>query len=409
MIIRARTIITMTGPPIDNGAVAISADRIAAVGTFDQVRRQASGEVIDLGEQILMPGLINAHCHLDYTALGDRIPPKGSFSEWVGAINAEKAKLSPEDYLNSIQDGLIEGEKFGTTSIVNFEAFPGLVGRIQSALRIWWLAELIDVRAPECAGGLIDSATHALTPNNRWGLAPHSLYTGSRQLYEQCEEVAAREGVLLATHLAESADEMAMFRDASGPLYQFLQSIGRDMSDCGNETPLARFLRIASGQAAKMKNHDMSRWIVAHLNELDRSDFTLLEQMETKFHIVHCPRSCLYFNHARFAFERLRQLGFNISLGTDSLASNDNLNLFEEMRQFREKYPGISCREIVEMVTVNPARALDQETSLGRISEGYYADLIALNDLGDEELFTKVVGLEGPVHWSMVGGVPLNS
>src|SRR4051812_15628890 len=108
MIIRARTVVTMDGPPIGNGAVAVAGDRIAGVGTFDQVRRQASGDVIDLGEQILMPGLINAHCHLDYTALCGRIPPKKSFSEWVGAINAEKAKFSSGDYLSSIRTGLTE-------------------------------------------------------------------------------------------------------------------------------------------------------------------------------------------------------------------------------------------------------------------------------------------------------------
>ena len=409
MIIRARTVVTMNGPPIDNGAVAVSGDRIAAVGTFDQLKGQTPGPVMDLGEQVLLPGLINAHCHLDYTAFRGRIPAKKSFSEWVGAINAEKAKFSPEDYLRSIRNGVADAQRFGTTSIVNLEAFPELASQIESVLRIWWFAELIDVRAPESAGDLIDSAVQALKYNKHWGLAPHSLYTGSHRLYEKCQEVAAREKVLLSTHVAESADEMAMFRDASGPLYQFLQSIRRDVTDCGNETPLARFLRVSMEQEAVMKNQNISRWIVAHLNELDRTDFALLKKMETKFHLVHCPRSCLYFGHARFAFEQLRQLGFNICLGTDSLASKDDLSLFAEMQQFREKYSGVSCREIVEMVTVNPARALGQVNRLGQIGEDFCADLIAIDTGGQGDVFENIAGHQGPVNWIMVGGLPLGA
>src|SRR5256885_1779534 len=105
MIVRARTVVTMNGPPIDNGAVAISQDRITAVGPVDQITRENQGQVIDLGERILLPGLINGHCHLDYTAFRKRISPPKSFTEWIRAINAEKATFSAEDYLRSIQDG----------------------------------------------------------------------------------------------------------------------------------------------------------------------------------------------------------------------------------------------------------------------------------------------------------------
>src|SRR5437588_4514482 len=96
MIIRARVVITMDGPPIENGAVAISGDRIDDVGKFSDIsKRYSAPVVVDLGEQALLPGLINTHCHLDYTCLRGKIPRQASFTDWIRAINAEKTKLSP--------------------------------------------------------------------------------------------------------------------------------------------------------------------------------------------------------------------------------------------------------------------------------------------------------------------------
>src|SRR5919206_3873351 len=100
MIVRAEVVVTMDGPPIENGAVAVSKDRILDVGKFPDLTKKYSGEeVVDLGEQALLPGLINAHCHLDYTCLRGKIPKPESFTDWIRAINAEKGKLSEADYL----------------------------------------------------------------------------------------------------------------------------------------------------------------------------------------------------------------------------------------------------------------------------------------------------------------------
>src|SRR5437867_5423829 len=146
MILRARVVVTMDAPPTDNGAVAISGNRIVDVGLFNEVKARNSGEVVDLGEQALLPGLINAHCHLDYTCLRGKIPPPKSFADWIRAINAEKAKLSKQDYLVSINEGFAEAKEFGTTTIANLTAFPELIAKIDEPIRTWWFAELIDVK-----------------------------------------------------------------------------------------------------------------------------------------------------------------------------------------------------------------------------------------------------------------------
>src|SRR5437899_5693778 len=219
MIIRARVVITMYGPPIENGAVAVSGDRIADVGKFPEISaRHAGEEIVDLGEQTLLPGLINAHCHLDYTCLRGKIPRQKSFTDWIRAINAEKAKLSPGDYVRSINEGFAEAKRFGTTTIANLTAFPELIRRIKSLVRTWWFAELIDVRDPKRANEIVDLAVEKLKSAEHWGLAPHAPFTASANLYRRCEEIAQRENVLLTTHLAESREEASMFPEGSGPL-----------------------------------------------------------------------------------------------------------------------------------------------------------------------------------------------
>jgi len=209
MIIRARIVVTMDGPPIENGAVAISGNQIIDVGSFPEVSARRSGqEIVDLGEQALLPGFINAHCHLDYTCLRGKIPPQQSFADWIRAINAEKAKLAQDDYVTSIAKGFTDAKRFGTTTIANLTAFPELIPRIDPPIRTWWFAELIDVRSPERANELVDLAIESLKSAQNWGLAPHALFTASKHLYRRCEEIAQRENALLTTHLAESREEM---------------------------------------------------------------------------------------------------------------------------------------------------------------------------------------------------------
>ena len=406
MIIRARFVVTMDGAPVENGAVAVSGNRIVDVGRFDDIRTRSAGNTLDLGEQVLLPGLINAHCHLDYSCLRGKIAPQKSFTDWIRAINAEKSELSPKDYVASINDGFEEAKRFGTTAIANLTAFPELISQLQPPIRTWWFAELIDIRAPESANELVDSAIESLgrarPPGAPWGLAPHALFTGSENLYRCCEEIARDQGILLTTHLAESREEMEMFRDASGPLYEFIKSIGRPMNDCGKTTPLELFLGALGDRA-------LPQWIVAHLNELTESDFELLERSNSKFHVVHCPGSHNYFCHSPFAFERLRSLGFNVCLSTDSLASNETLSLFDEMRAFQKNFPQVSPDEIFQMVTVNPARALRYENALGQIRPGFAADLVAIPCSGSTNMFEQILAFDAPVSWIIRNGKMLCS
>ena len=180
MIIRARIVLTMDRAPIENGAVAVSGNRIVDVGKFDDIKTRNAGHVVDLGEQALLPGLINAHCHLDYTCLRGKISRPKSFTDWIRAINAEKSDLSPSDFLASINDGFEEAKRFGTTAIANLTAFPELIPQVQPPIRTCWFAELIDIRAPEHTNELVDVAIEALGRTRPPGAPGYSSRSGAR-------------------------------------------------------------------------------------------------------------------------------------------------------------------------------------------------------------------------------------
>ena len=396
MIIRARAVVTMNGEPIANGAIVIQGNRITDVGPWPEVRARHAGEAVDLGEQALLPGLINAHCHLDYTLLRGAIPPQPSFTSWIEAINARKAALAPADYVRSIKAGFAEAAAFGTTTIANLEAFPELIAEVgEVPVRTWWFAEMIDLRAPVVVAEVLSKLEKTVRGPGGVGLAPHAPFTASRKLYSETAALAATRNLPVTTHLAESAEEMAMFRDGSGRLFDFLKGIGRPMGDCDGATPFELL--------AKTGLFD-TRWIVAHLNELAVDDLELLSRAP-RFHIVHCPRSHAYFGHAPFAFRKLRALGFNICLGTDSLASNRDLSLFAEMRQLWKTEPALRAHELLEMVTVNAGAAFGQVGTLGQIRFGALADLIALPFGGAmEEVSDAIVSFAGQRPWLMVDG-----
>lgn len=189
-----------------------------------------------------------------------------------------------------------------------------------------------------------------------------------------------------------------MFRDAAGPLHEFMASLHRPMADCGKATPFAHLWQSGAIDG---------RWLLAHMNELTDGDFSLLAEVQRGGapSIVHCPGSHRYFGHTPFQFRRLHDLGVNICTATDSLASTDSLSLFDELRSLAKTDPWLSPVELLRTVTVNPARALRRRDQLGKITPGALADLIAVPVSGSLGLIhEEVVHNEQPIRWMMIDG-----
>lgn len=374
---------------MEDGALLVDGATIAAVGPFAELRRDHPGaEVVDHGEVVLLPGLINAHCHLDYTVMRGAILPNGSFSAWVRRINDLKRTLTDADYLASIASGFDELRRGGTTTVLNIESFPELMVHLPPPrLRTWWFYEMIDIRNRIHTEDVVAGALTFFEERPAWlggfGLSPHAPYTASLELYRLARFAAEQSGMPFTTHLGESDEEQAMFAEGAGPLFDFLAGLGRDMSDCGRRTPIQHLLEADALPRGA---------ILAHMNHVTSADEALLAPRAADLAIVHCPNCHVYFDRAPFPFETWRRLGFRVSLGTDSCASNRGLNLFDEMQTFRRAHLDLAPVEILELVTRNPARALGHGGRLGELSSGARADFLTLAYAGGaDDVFDAVV------------------
>jgi cytosine/adenosine deaminase-related metal-dependent hydrolase len=403
MLIRANTLLPICSPAVRAGAVRVEDGRITAVGEAGELSPLAGEEVVELGDAVLLPGLINAHCHLDYSTLRNAIAPQAGFTEWVQRLNSIKRQLSPEDILDAIARGYAEAQQFGTTTVCSMAAFPDLLPRLGRApLRTWWFYEMIDIRhritSEELVAGALSFFEQNPDPLVRYGLNPHAPYTASLLLYRLARACAEHSGMVLTTHVAESQEESDMFTQARGALYEFLSGLGRPMHDCGHDTPFGWLWR--NGAVC-------GRWLLAHLNDLAESDFALLATLspEQLPSVVHCPGSHRYFRHPPFPFERLAALGVNLCVATDSLASTDSLALLGELRRVAEAHAGLTPEDLLRTVTLAPARALGQQGLLGCIAPGAFADLIAIPFAGTPaEAAAACVAHPGRVPWMMLDG-----
>jgi cytosine/adenosine deaminase-related metal-dependent hydrolase len=407
MILRARTILPVSQPPIENGAISISGNRIRAVGSWPELQSQSDEKVFDLGEVILLPGLINAHCHLDYTDMAGELSPPKTFTDWIPLITAAKTAWSYSEYAHSWLHGAHMLLKTGTTTVADIEAMPDLLPEAWDAtpLRVCSFLEMTGIRARRDpkeilreAAGKIDSLVHARCSA---ALSPHAPYSTLPQLLRLSAGLARKKRWRICTHLSESAEEFEMFRHARGRMFDWLKRNQRDNSDCGLGSPVQHFAR------HKMLGENL---LAIHVNYLARGDAALLGKH--RVNVVHCPRSHDYFRHAPFLRERLANAGANLCLGTDSLATTrkigkqkPELNMFEEMRQFAVTDKAISPAEILRMATVNGAQALGLTGQAGKLAKNSFADLIAIPSGGkSDDVYETVLAHTGNVRASMIDG-----
>jgi len=407
VIIRARTVLCPSRPPLEDGAVIVAGNQIRAVGPWRELRTVSHRRLIDLGETILLPGLVNAHCHLDYTDMAGQLPPPKTFLDWIPLIIAAKSSWSFSNYAQSWLNGAHMLLKTGTTTVADIESMPDLLPEVWDAtpLRVFSFLEMTGIRARRDPAEIlreavdkIDSLAHA---RNQIGLSPHAPYSTLPALLRLTAKLARKRNWRVCTHVAESEEEFEMFMSARGAMFDWLRRNDRDHTDCGQGSPVRHLER----------NQVLGENLLAiHVNLLARGDAQLLGQ--NRVNIVHCPRSHDYFGHPPFQRLRLTRAGANICLGTDSLATvrksgrqKPSLDMFEEMRALADEDPLLAPAEILRMATLNGARALGQSGKIGELTPRAFADLIVLPHQGKTtRAHEAVLAHTGTVRAAMIDG-----
>ena len=399
----------MSRSPIDNGALFLRGADIVAVGPARRVlgHAPAGTPVFDLGEVAVLPGLVNAHAHLDYTDMAGQLLPPRSFTDWIKLITEAKSGWARADFVVSWKNGARMLLESGTTTVADIEAVPDILPEVWAAtpLRVISFLEITGVRSrldPETViQDMTIRAQQLSSGPGATGFAPHAPYSTTPAMLRRAATTARAHRWPLSTHVAESVEEDDMFRHARGPMFDWLQRNRRDMSDCGIGSPVAHLERHG------LLGPDL---LAVHANCIDRHDVRRLARRGPS--VVHCPRSHAYFGHPPFQYHALTRAGVRVCLGTDSLATVLTkrgqpvaLDLFAEMRAFADAFPEVRPGDILRLCTTAGAAALGRQGRAGCLKAGAAADLIAVAcTTSPRHVEESVLAHVGPVTVSMIGG-----
>jgi len=320
-------------------------------------------EIVDRGKCTIVPGLVNAHTHLELSEFTPPLRPT-SFVEWLSRL-VPRGQVSLDDVHQSVKRsvpiGVDQCLKFGVTCIGDISRHCTVSRPLlkNGPLRAVSFGE---VQAMAQRRGLLEERiataidpTFADPLNLTIGLSPHAPYSVEMEGYRRCVSAARQKHLPLATHLAETPDEAPFLAQHTGAFRDLWSLIG------AWDEAVPRFqggpMRFA--KAVGLLDYPT---VLAHVNYCDDDEMELLAKSECS--VVYCPRTHEYFRHPPHRWREMLERGINVALGTDSCASSPDLNLLEEMRLVRRLAPDYPVEEIWKMATIRGARAIQMETPM---------------------------------------------
>jgi len=400
---RAKYILAEPNLLLENAAVHLTKEgRISKIEKRYSPPADKETEIIDWGSAVIMPGLINAHTHLELTHLIKKITKFNSFTDWISQLVKKRRTWTKEDYIASADEGIRLSIESGTT----------LVGDIASNDFSWYAAEKTKIRiilfeelvafSPEDADKALNQLKLRIERNGNnklllHGISPHAPYSVSPVLYRRMAQFAGKRKMLIATHVAETIAEQQFIKKGTGEFYDFLNSIAVIPKEWKHPGMSPIKYVVSLGMTG-----DSS--ILIHCNYLDDEDIDKI--YKTHSHVVYCPRSHDYFGHKRHPIRKLLDSGINVALGTDSLASNETLSILDEMRFININRKDINAEEIFRAATVNGAAALSFQKNLGLLRKGYIADMTVLKlpELKIKDLLQNILEGAGECIGTIVNG-----
>ncbi len=369
----AEWVLPISDAPIGRGAVAIEGGRIVSVGVSD------GSEDIALGRVAVLPGLVNAHTHLELSYLHGRIPPAPSFLEWVRpmlAARSERAGIDEQAVLSAAADAIRRARLTGTALFGDVSNTLSAVALLRKAgMAACVFHELIGFRGVD-ANEQVAAARRAIdalsaTDDVRLSLAPHAPYSVSPALFSAIRRDLDEHGTRLVStvHLGESPEEVELLKKGTGPWRALLEDIG-----VWNETwqvPACSPVEYLS-DLGFLQNSVLA----VHGVQLEGSDLSRLRTLGVT--VVSCPRSNRYVGVGSPPLEAFYAMDLDVALGTDSLASVDDLNMFSELAEARRIAPRVPARALLHSATLTGATALGFGDDYGSIEPGKRAALIAV-------------------------------
>lgn len=368
---RAAWICPIDQPPIADGIVTIVGGKIASVG-----RSSEQSGLVDLGDAVILPGLVNAHTHLELSWLRGRVPPAARFTDWVKlllAIRGRPDRGMAAEQIAPIRDAVREAKASGTVAVGDISnslaaVEPMLEARLDGVV----FHELLGFK--ERDGALITgSATlrqQAAAKGVRVSLAPHAPYSTSLELFRAIRTaVNDNPSPIMSVHLGESAEEVEFLEKGSGPWRAMLEMIDLWRDD---------WVVPACDPVAYLDRHHLIDANTLVVHGVQFSETALVRLATIGATLVTCPRSNLWVGAGSPPIERFYQSGVKVAVGTDSLASVDDLNVFSEIETMRRLAPGVPAGSILESATLIGARALGFGKELGSLTPGKRAEMIAV-------------------------------
>ncbi len=400
MLVTADWVLPISRRPIRDGGVLIDGDRIAEVGPVAELSGSPLADPrVDLPGCVLMPGLVNAHTHLALSALVGLVEP-APFVSWLRQLVPATRTMSADDRRVSAALGVTECLLSGVTVVGDIAYGPESADVANEAgLGGTFFWEILGVPGPALWAEMerlelpLD-CTARYGRRIRCGLSPHSPYTSGPDLFRTVRKAAAEAHMPVAIHVAESAAEVELTRDGTGSLAGVAERVIGGFEPVGAD-PVEYLDRLGALDGAT----------VIHLGELAPGDAPRLAS--TVRGAVTCPRSNHYLHNRVAPVAKLQAAGIPVGIGTDSTASNSDLDLFEDIRALRAEEPGLSARELLAMATVAGATAIGLEDRFGLIEPGMQADLAAfrVGATADPEVDVVSLGGASTLDSVMTGGV----
>lgn len=388
----ARWVLPISAPPIANGGVVIDGPRILAVGARSDLLSQfADVTVRELGDAAILPGFINAHSHLELTAMrGFLEGQETDFFAWLKKLTkARLERMTPDDLQVSAMWGACEAARSGVTTLADASdaAMQSMLALREVGLRGIVYQESFgpDPKlAQDNFNKLLEKVVRLREVESdlvQCGVSPHAPYTVSAPQLEMISRFAIDEELPLMMHAAETEMEVAFLRKGEGPFADGLRSRGIEW-----QVP-----HLSPIQYLQQVGVLSTQPLLAHCIQVDDSDLQTLHDTDTR--VAHCPKSNAKLGHGAAPYAKMLTMGIAVGLGSDSVASNNTCDLLEEARfalllarSGGGENCGLTSTEVLRTATLGGANALGMSDKIGQLKAGFQADFAAVALNGNHQV-----------------------